>query len=567
MVPTLLDMKDSISNLHRYKRLFALILFLLATCSQTLAQRRERLIDGWRPIHYEVSLTFNEKLTEIVSARTEVTVKFVKDNVDSIDLDFGDMPIDSVRLSGKTVDYSQKGGKLFVSLARATKRDEQLIVAVDYHGRPKDGLIFTADKDGRASATCDNWPDRVHHWIPTLDHPSAKATVRFTVTAPARELVVANGRLESTRSSSNKTRVWVWNEAVPISPYCMIVAVGEFARFDAKDQTTSPLSYYVPKSDSRFAMQGFAPAAPSLKYFSETVGTYPYEKLAMIVGATRYGGMENSGAIVFGSGLFKDFQQSQPRSKRYGIPGDVRNVVSHEIAHQWFGDSVTEATWSDLWLSEGFATYFAGLFIEKYEGKEDFRAYMKEAADRYFTYESKTKTPIHDKDTEDLNALLNPNNYQKGAWILHMLRGLTGDKAFFQGIRDYYVAHRDSTATSEDLRASLEKTSGLNLKWFFTQWVYGSGHPTYQVTWRWTPPADGNTNGFVELAIRQVQDGEAFLNPLTVEIITVYGSQQVNITPKDKDTSARIPVSEQPTMIVIDPDQMLLKEITVAGRA
>lgn len=559
-------MKNCRSLLRKCSRVVALTVLVLATWSLTLAERRERLIDSWRPVHYEVSLTFDERLSELVSVHTDVTVKVLKDDVGSIDLDFGDMPIDSVRLSGKPAEYSQKGGKLFVTLVRAAKKDEQLIVSVDYHGRPKDGLIFTADKDGRPSATGDNWPDRVHHWIPTLDHPSAKATIRFTVTAPVRELVVANGRLESMRSSANKTRVWVWNEGIPISPYCMIVAVGEFARFEAKDQGTAPLSYYVPKSDGRFAMQGFAPAAPSLKFFSETVGTYPFEKLAMIVGATRYGGMENSSAIIFGSGLFKDFQKSQPRSRRYGIPSGVRNVVSHEIAHQWFGDSVTEATWADLWLSEGFATYFEGLFIEQFEGKDDFRAYMKEIGDKYFTYEKQTKTPIHDKETEDLNALLNPNNYEKGAWILHMLRGLTGDKAFFHGIRDYYTDHRNSTATTEDLRAALEKTSGMDLKWFFTRWVYGSGHPNYQATWRWSPIGGANTKGFVELTLRQVQDGEAFVNPLTVEIMSVDGAQRVTITPKDKDSSARFPVSRQPTTIAIDPDQTLLKEITLVRR-
>lgn len=550
--------------LQRYTRPFVLTMLILTSSTPSIAKRHERLIDGWRPVHYEVSITFNEGLTEIVSAHTEVTVKFVKDAVRSIDLDFGDMLVDSVRVSGKPAKYSQKSGKLLVTLVQAAKQDEQLTVAVDYHGRPKDGLILIADKDGRPSATGDNWPNRVHNWIPTLDHPSAKATVRFTVTAPARELVVANGRLESTRSNSNKTRTWVWNEATPISPYCMIVAVGEFARLDAKDQGIAPLSYYVPQSDGRFAMQGFAPAAPSLKYFSETIGAYSYEKLAMIVGGTRYGGMENSSAIVFSSDLFKDFQSRQPRSRLYNIPSGMRNVLAHEIAHQWFGDSVTEATWADLWLSEGFATYFEGLFIEHYEGKVDFQAYMTELAEKYFTYEKETRTPIHDEDTEDLNALLNPNNYEKGAWVLHMLRGLTGDKAFFLGLRDYYAAHRNSTATTEDLRAAIEKTSGLDLKDFFRQWVYGSGHPHYEASWRFRPSGDSNQEGFVELEVRQVQDGnEPFLTPLSVEIVTSAGAERVTITPKGRNAVARFPVTHQPTAVKIDPDNIVLKELSI----
>lgn len=550
--------------ISRFSRTVVLTLLVLASCTLSLAERHERVIDGWRPLHYEVSLSFNEKLSEILSARTEVTVLVLKDDVASLDLDFGDMPVDSVSVRGKLVRYSQRRGTLLVTLTHVANRGEQLKVAVAYHGRPKDGLILTADKDGTPSATGDNWPDRVHHWIPSLDHPSAKATVRFTVTAPARDLVVANGALELTRSNSNKTRTWVWNEGVPIPPYCMIIAVGDFARVEPTQQAVPQLSYYVPQSDSRFAVQGFAPSAPSLKYFSETVGPFPYEKLAMIVGATRYGGMENSTAIVFGSNLFEDFQKKQPRSRVYDIPTNVRDVVAHEIAHQWFGDSVTEATWADLWLSEGFATYFDGLFIERYEGKDDFRAYMKTAAEEYFAYEKEHKTPIHDKETEDLNQLLNPNNYQKGAWVLHMLRGLTGDNAFFQGLRDYYAEHRNATATTEDLRAALEKTSGMNLKDFFRQWVYGSGHPSYEAVCRWSPPGDSNQTGVVELVVRQVQEGDdPFLIPLTIEIVTRDGSQRVTVTPKGRDAVARIPMTHEPTAVKIDPDGFVLNELSV----
>jgi len=367
-------MKNRMLFPRRYTRFFVIVIILLATSTLSLGERRERLIDEWQPIHYEVSITLDDKLSQVLSARTEITARILKEPTSQINIDFGEMAIDSVTVNGRPVRFVQARGKLVITLAKAVKMNGQLRIAVAYHGRPKDGLIFSPDKDGSPSVTGDNWPDRVHHWIPTLDHPSAKATVRFTITAPARDLVVANGRLESTTSSLNNSRTWVWNETVPISPYCMIMAVGDFARFESNEQNTIPLLYYVPKSDSPYAMQGFAPAAPSLKFFSETVGAYPYEKLALVVGATRFGGMENSSAIVFSSSLFKEFRNGQPRSRTYGIPTGVRDVVAHEIAHQWFGDSVTEATWADLWLSEGFATYFDGLFIEKYEGKDDFRA-------------------------------------------------------------------------------------------------------------------------------------------------------------------------------------------------
>ena len=168
--------------------------------------------------------------------------------------------------------------------------------------------------------------------------------------------------------------------------------------------------------------------------FNEKVGPYPYEKLALIIGATQFGGMENSSAIVFPSTFFNP-NPSQALSKTFDIRTGIEDVVAHEIAHQWFGDSVTESTWADLWLSEGFATYFSGLFIEKHEGEEAFQQYLKRAADTAFDYEQKNRIPIHDLDTQDLFKLLNGNNYQKGAWVLHMLRSRLGDEAFFQGIR------------------------------------------------------------------------------------------------------------------------------------
>src|SRR3989441_5961183 len=159
----------------------------------------------------------------------------------------------------------------------------------------------------------------------------------------------------------------------------------------------------------------FRSASSAVSFFSETVAPYPYEKLALIGGATRFGGMENSSAIVFAKTLFDS--KSAPRmSRAFNIPERLEDVVAHEIAHQWFGDSVTESTWSDLWLSEGFATYFAGLFAEKYDGEEAFHGYMRHAAERCFAYERQRSTPIYDTETEDLNNLLNPNNYQKGAW-------------------------------------------------------------------------------------------------------------------------------------------------------
>jgi aminopeptidase N len=520
----------------------------------SFAARTERLIDGWKPTNYNVSLTFNDGLTEISSAKAEITVVSLKDSLSQIDLDFGDLAVDSVTVNDQTVTYQRAAGLLNIKLEIPVPRGKSVIVAISYHGRPKDGLILSADKAGKPSAVGDNWPDRVHHWIPALDHPSAKATVTFSVTAPARDVVVANGRLDRVENSSGMSRTWTYKESVPIPPYCMIIAVGDFAQITPADQKVTPLSYYVPQPDKNFAMQGFVAANPSLKFFSETVASYPYEKLALIIGATRFGGMENSSAIVFSSTLF-DARPKEPLSSVFKIRAGLRNVVAHEIAHQWFGDSVTESTWADLWLSEGFADYFAGLFIQRYEGEVAFQDYLKAEADSYFNYEKTKRTPIHDIDTQDLFKLLNANNYQKGAWVLHMLRAELGDTNFFRGIRSYYEAHKNATATTDDLRAALESASGKDLKEFFARWIYGAGHPNYELSWSWNHKTQK-----LRLSLNQLQPEAAFPNAVVIEISTVTGRRRILLRPTSRQTVDQVRLSAAPTNVSIDPDNTILKE-------
>ena len=539
-----------------YARSLLISALLLLFATPVFATRHERTVEAWQPLNYDVTITLNDELTAISKARTEITIQILKDNLTVVDLDFGEMAVDAITVDGSAAKFDRPPGLLNVHLLKAAHKGGRVVIAVEYHGKPKDGLILTADKDGKPSATGDNWPDRVHHWIPSLDHPSAKATLKFTITAPAKDLVIANGRLDQMQDSTNSTRTWTYTEGVPIPAYCMVIAVGEYAKSEPTSPAVTPLSYYVPQSDAKFAVQGFAAAAPSLKFFSETVAPYPYEKLALIVGATRFGGMENSSAIVFASTLFDS--KSAPRmSRTFNIPERLEDVVAHEIAHQWFGDSVTESTWADLWLSEGFATYFAGLVEQKYEGEDAFSEYMQRAAQSYFAYEKQTRTPIHDTETEDLMKLLNANNYQKGAWVLHMLRMQLGDDAFFRGLRVYYNAHKNANATSEDLRAALEGSSGNNLKQFFASWVYGTGHPQYEVRSDWLVPNE------LRITVRQLQSEPPFPNFLPVRITTTKGAQTVLIKPGGRESVGEFHLDGPPSSIEVDPGNTILKELTV----
>ena len=547
---------------QKSRRLLLLLALTILTSSVAFAARVERLIDTWQPKNYVVSLKLNDQLSEIVAGSARIDVLVLK-KTSVIDFDFGELTTNSVNVDSKPAQFTHRNGKLEVQLAEAANPGTKIVIEVVYQGKPKDGLIMTKDKDGKPSAVGDNWPNRVHHWIPSFDHPSAKATVTFNVTASSRQEVVANGKLYNIQTTADGNRTWTYTSAAPIPPYCMIIAVGDFARLEPSARTPVPFAYYVPGADRGVAMKGFAASIPSVEYFSEIVAPYPYEKLALIVGATQFGGMENSSAIVFSSTMF-DPKPRAKISKRFGIPNGTVSLIAHEIAHQWFGDSVTESTWSDLWLSEGFATYFAGLFVQRYEGEQAFREYMKQAAQTVFEYEKKSRTPIFDRDTENLMNLLNPNNYQKGAWVLHMLRSSLGDDVFFRGIRDYYHAHKDGTASTEDLRAALEKASGKDLKDFFQRWVYGVGHPKYHVSIEFLP------QGELRVVLRQVQPGNAFPEPIPIVITTADGKHTETLKPNGKEAVTTIKVTDRvlnnPVRgvdVQVDPNNTILKEVTI----
>ena len=559
---------------HKYnpqlKRALAYTLLCLLCTLPARAARTERLAVNWRPLHYDVALTFDDQLSALTRAETRITVLVLRAPLSVLDLDFGALPVDGVLVDAEPARFEQAAGRLNITLPRPAQAQTRLAVSITYHGRPADGLILVNDKDGHPSATGDNWPDRVHNWIPTLDHPAAKATVNFTVTAPARDTVVANGRLLGLLPTPDgQRRTWTFSEAAPVPPYCMIVVVGEFAEVVppetlAADKPAVPLAYYVAPSEQSLALAGFSAAPPALKFFTQTVAPYPYEKLAHIIGATRFGGMENTSAIVYQSTLLAP-RPNAPVSQRFQIGRSLVEIVAHETAHQWFGDAVTPATWADLWLSEGFANYFAGLFVAQAEGADVFRQYMRRQAETYLTYERKRRAPIYDTETERLNSLLNANNYQKGSWVLHMLRAQLGDAAFFAGLRHYYHAHAGANATTEDLRRALEHASGRSLRAFFARWVYGSGHPQYELNWAWR--RRGRQGGTLALTLKQTQPDEPFLTPLPVKVVLEQGEQRLTLRPAGRTTVARFPVAERPTEVQLDPDETILKEASVTEQA
>jgi aminopeptidase N len=477
--------------------------------------------------------------------------------VDTLVLDLRLLQVQRVTLDDRTRKFARTDSTILIPLPRG--RSGTFRVRVVYGGKVTDGLIAHRDSAKRWTYFGDNWPNRARFWIPSVDHPSDKASVTWTVRAPRGRTVVANGALVETRTLGTGRRARVltrWRESKPIAPYLMVIGAGPLVKFDLGETACglSELRKCVAQSvyvapEQRKALPGaFAKAGDIVRFFATQVAPFPYEKLAHVQSSTRFGGMENAGAIFYSDDLFRKRGASD------------EGVIAHETAHQWFGDAVTEREWPHLWLSEGFATYFAALWTQRARGDSAFRADMSRIRGRVLDDTMAVPTrPVIDTVTTDLLDLLNRNSYEKGGFVLHMLRGEVGDTAFFAGLRDYYIRHKHSTALTADLQSSLEKVSGKTLGGFFDQWLRRPGYPEIELTW--------SDSALTSLSIGITQSGRygLFEFPLRLALVDPNGNvRRVEVgVPAQLVTRIVLPVSGSVERIDADPDVQLLARITV----
>jgi aminopeptidase N len=484
-----------------------------------------------------------------------------REPADTLLLDLLDLAVSAVKVGGQPVRFTQTKQGVAVPLPATAGGLASFTVTVDYGGLLRDGLIVHRDSAGRWTYFGDNWPNRARHWIPSIDHPSDKATVTWRVTAPSSQTVIANGKLISKRGarrSGKPVTEWTWRESQRIPVYLMVIGVAPLTMYDlgntdcglAELQECVPQSVYVAPEQRGFLPGPFAHAGDIVQFFSRLVGPFPYEKLAHVQSSTRFGGMENASEIFYADQPFRTGRMTD-------------EVVAHETAHQWFGDAVTEREWPHLWLSEGFATYFAALWDRASRGDSAFRARMSAIRSTVLADTTAVaKRPVIDTIETNLLALLNRNSYEKGGFVLHMLRVQVGDSAFFRGLRAYYAAHRHSTALSDDLRAALESASGQKLGWFFDQWLRRPGYPELTAAWRYD-----STSREVAVTITQGDRFGAFRVPLTVAVVDSAGVEhRASISLSAAADSAgqlRLPLPSPPRDVVLDPDVELLARLRV----
>jgi aminopeptidase N len=277
-------------------------------------------------------------------------------------------------------------------------------------------------------------------------------------------------------------------------------------------------------------------------YFSGLIGPFPYPALAHVESSTRFGGMENATAIFYDQKLYRDRKLD-----------DI--LVAHETAHQWFGDAVTPGDWPHLWLSEGFATYLAALWQGHVDGDSAFHQTMKKAADDVLSSEA-SERPVVDTAQSNLMALLNTNSYQKGGWVLHQLRGLMGDSAFFAGLRRYYTTYKDSTAVSSDFARVMSQTAGKDLDWYFHQWLTQPGYPILDVRWK-----HGGKKLTLDISQTQKPEWGSYRIP-NLELRVDERLVRVDVAGPKTHTVIE-GISRKPSRVEIDPNGWWLLKTTV----
>ena len=512
------------------------------------APRPGEYSEGIDVLHYDLELSLQAGSQEI-AGKTRIVLTAAASALDPLALDFSGLAVQEVRVDGVQALLRLDDGKLLVTPPAGSRGGGRITVDVIYSGVPDDGLILRANLHGAPVAFADNWPNRARFWFPSVDRPGDKATATFTVHAPESWQVIANGSLTAPPEATGPDalggaqgrRTWKWATSAPIPTYTMVVgaadlvvrevglaACGSAPRSPRSDGCVE-VSYWVFPEDTVSAARVFARAAEMVDFFTDRIGPYPYEKLANVQSATRFGGMENSSAIFY--------SEQAIASGR-----DMEGTVSHEIAHQWFGDAVTEADWHHLWLSEGFATYFGALFFEAADGVERFREMIDGSRQRVLGSPD-VERPVVDPEEQNLFQLLNDNNYPKGGIVLHMLRGLLGDEAFFAGIRSYYSSFQDGVALTADFRRVMEETSGTELGWFFEQWLFQPGYPILLAETSWD-----QARSEALITIRQTQRAAwpAFRIPLDLEMDIAGVSHRRRIEVTERTQTFRIELDGPP---------------------
>jgi aminopeptidase N len=536
---------------HRLVVVSAIALVVLGFASELGADTYPRQ-PGIDARHYAVRISLLTSDSNEIQVEATVTLRIVTPGTREAVLDLTSatpdgkgMTVTSVTAEGRAVAIEHRDNRLHLPVPAGAIAGQDVIFTISYHGAPGNGLRLLNNIHGDRTAFSENWYNRARQWLPMIDHPADKATGELIVTTKADYQVVSNGVIIEQLDLPGGLRRTHWKQDVPISSWLYSLGVARFIVRQGGIVRGVPFSYWAFPQDADKGLAALEKdARGSFEFFSDRVGPYAYGKLAHVEAAGMSGGTEHVSNIFYGE---------------KGVTVGNAAVV-HETAHQWFGDAVTESDWNDVWLSEGFATYFTLLYTEHAGGRDAFVDGLRRSRNAVLRLEkSLPDTPVVHANFDE--AATQPNNrlvYEKGAWTLHMVRNLIGGEPFWRGIRLYYQRHMNGVASTADLRRAMEEVSGQDLRWFFAQWLTRSGVPQVSGTWRYDSAARR-----IVMTVRQTQAGDPFRFSLGVGVSAASGSvpavHQVQVTGRESTFS--VPADAEPAAVVLDPGVWLLAEL------
>lgn len=505
-------------------------------------------------LHYTFEVEISDFNNQI-SGTTDLFFKVKQAKIDSIILDLiksesnGEgMRVFEVHLNDRPLNYRQENEHLIILLDKPLDKDYTGTLHITYQGIPKDGLIISENEYGERTFFGDNWPNRARNWLPVIDHPSDKATNEFKIIAPDHYKVIANGLLREESSFGNFHKEhknlthWVNNQPIPTK--VMVFGAARFAVLYDLPVQNIPIQHWVYADNRETGFEDFEATANVLHYMITTIGEYPFQKLANVESKTKYGGMENASNIFYNE-LVVDGNKN------------IESLIAHEVAHQWFGNAVSEKDWEHIWLSEGFSTYLSHMYIEHTYGPDSMKSMLKTDQNRIFSYFRKSPdAPIVNPEQTNLFQHLNANSYQKASWVLHMLRQRVGDETFKKGLRTFYKKYCNRSAESEDFKQVMEQASGIQLDQFFQTWIYSAGHPIINGEWKYS-----GLGKKLKFELEQTQKNEIIYD-LPIEVGVYFADNQdpeiFHINLNKRQENFEIKLKSSPSSVVLDPNAKIL---------
>ena len=504
---------------------------------------------GVDALHYTLDLTFNAT-SKTVSGSVTGQFEALNAGLTALVLNLYDnMTVSAVTLGGSPLAFTHTGNLMTATLDRPYAIGETFEVEVAYSGSPLNtgfgSFTWSAHRGDPIFASLSE-PTYGPTWWPSVDDPGDKVTADMIFTVKNTLVAVSNGTLLGATPAPGGMTEYHWQETYPIAPYLISIAC---SNYDTITQSYTPLAggspmlvrHWVYPEHLTEAQASFAVVPGMLATEAGLFGEYPFlaEKYGMAI-FTFSGGMEHQTATSYGAPLVTGTNQYEW-------------IIAHEMAHQWWGDSLTLFDWRETWLHEGFATFSEALYFEVLNGSTYYHLYMNSLDPGSFS------GPVYD----------NPNRfgttvYDKGAWVLHMLRRVIGDAAFFDLLPDYHAAHAYGSVSTTAFRLAAEAAWGQDLTWFFNEWVYGAGRPAYQ--WGWLA-AEVPPGYVVHVRIDQTQASAPYKMPLDVRIVTPSGTVDAVVWNDATTHDFAIPVPAAPTSVSLDPDNWVLNSAALVPLA